>query len=958
MKTAKTLRFSASAALCVALSGCGGGTSSTTAQGPPPAPTNLVASPGNADVSLSWTASAGATTYDVKRSTSKGGPYSVSYPNLQATSYVDSSVTNGTTYYYIVQAGNSAGLSGNSNQATAAPEAPPSAPTNLTAVPSNAIVSLAWSPSQEATTYNALRSSVNGEAYTAIASGITAASYNDTTVTNGITYYYVVQSANVVGTSSYSNQASARPSGELQTKVTANQAGFYVYKSEDSGLNHGFPSGYFAHPMSTLGTIHLNAGCVDDPATDETSNQGCYPPTATEALDTVRGTVMQFSFDRQASGDFAGINIEEPQNWGTIVGFNQCGAPFSCNGYDLTGVTAVTFDVRSPDGAQVEFGVGGCTTPYTQVPSTWTTMTVSISSLSCQYPLTIQHPDMSNVNILFSVTADSQYSPSGATVLVDNIYFRPVPARAAQAEAGQTLSLPQSNQVFGVVEQSSNFSPDQANRNFAAIYEAALTIQTLINEGDNADAHEVADALDYALYHANHGNYLSVQDGRLGGCFSGVPANQCALQDAYEAGDIALLNDQNHLVFSPQTAVVADPGKAGDARLAGFTCGASYCATQDTGTGGNNSWALLALLYEYKVSGNSKYLNDAITIGNWILNNLADNSGTGYGGYYVGYSVPGEAPPKTRNLGKSTENNADIFAAFMALAKYNPANAAAWTTAANAAGDFVMQMYDETNGRFNNGTDPQSILNMSNAYSAGVCPYGAQKGNDIININSSPDCDFIDSNTFTTLAMAGSSRYFKYQFPDSSVMDWRRPVQYALSNFLSTVSDAGLSYQGFDIVPNPLAATDGTVTNGIAWEFTGQMVETMQYVDQVYNQTGFETQAQFYLGQIQQVQADAPFGDGQGVVAGILQNGNTLPPVDQCLNTPFLNCPPERVGLAATNWLIQAEQQFNPLAVPEVLFANVCHDCKNWLNAPRIFYLATSRVDSTRTGVVLVAIGN
>jgi hypothetical protein len=117
-------------------------------------------------------------------------------------------------------------------------------------------------------------------------------------------------------------------------------------------------------------------------------------------------------------------------------------------------------------------------------------------------------------------------------------------------------------------------------------------------------------------------------------------------------------------------------------------------------------------------------------------------------------------------------------------------------------------------------------------------------------------------------------------------------------------------------VPEPLAAADGTVTNGIAWEFTGQMVETMDYLDQLYNQTNFETQAQMYLGQIQQTQAFAPFGDGQGVVASVLQNGNTLPPVDQCLNTPFLNCPPERVGLAATNWLIQAEQQFNPLAVP------------------------------------------
>src|SRR5262252_5085473 len=128
-----------------------------------------------------------------------------------------------------------------------------------------------------------------------------------------------------------------------------------------------------------------------------------------------------------------------------------------------------------------------------------------------------------------------------------------------------------------------------------------------------------------------------------------------------------------------------------------------------------------------------------------------------------------------------------------------------------------MQMFDEVNGRFNNGTDPTSILNSTGTYDAGVCPFGATKGNDIININSSPDCDFLDANTFTTLAMAGSAQYFQYKFPDSTTMDWRRPVQYVLNTFVQkNIVAASLFYQGFDIVPDPLPATDGSVTNGIA----------------------------------------------------------------------------------------------------------------------------------------------
>jgi PKD repeat protein len=94
----------------------------TTPSGPPSAPLGLVATPGDAQVSLSWTASSGASHYDVKRSTTSGGGYSVIADNITATSYLDSGVTNGTTYYYVVSAGNAQGESGNSSQVSATPE--------------------------------------------------------------------------------------------------------------------------------------------------------------------------------------------------------------------------------------------------------------------------------------------------------------------------------------------------------------------------------------------------------------------------------------------------------------------------------------------------------------------------------------------------------------------------------------------------------------------------------------------------------------------------------------------------------------------------------------------------------------------------------------------------------------------------------------------------------------------
>ncbi|HYL64289.1 MAG TPA: glycoside hydrolase family 44 protein [Candidatus Methylomirabilis sp.] len=87
---------------------------------PPAVPTGLTATAGNAQVSLTWSVSAGATSYHVKRSTASGGPYTqVAAPTTN--SDIDSGLTNGTTYYYVVSALNSAGESANSSEVSATP---------------------------------------------------------------------------------------------------------------------------------------------------------------------------------------------------------------------------------------------------------------------------------------------------------------------------------------------------------------------------------------------------------------------------------------------------------------------------------------------------------------------------------------------------------------------------------------------------------------------------------------------------------------------------------------------------------------------------------------------------------------------------------------------------------------------------------------------------------------------
>ena len=96
---------------------------------PPDAPVNLTAIPNYNQVALTWSASLGATNYYIKRAPSSGGPYSIVGTN-NLTSYTDTTVVNGATYYYVISAVGLGGESYNNSPEVSAtvPIPPPPAP--------------------------------------------------------------------------------------------------------------------------------------------------------------------------------------------------------------------------------------------------------------------------------------------------------------------------------------------------------------------------------------------------------------------------------------------------------------------------------------------------------------------------------------------------------------------------------------------------------------------------------------------------------------------------------------------------------------------------------------------------------------------------------------------------------------------------------------------------------------
>jgi len=108
----------------------------------PASPTALTATATNLGINLNWFAAARAGSYNVKRSPSNGGPYTLA-ANVATTNYADTGLSPGVAYYYVVSATNITAESANSIPASASP-LPSLQATNLTVQVQSNTLQLTW----------------------------------------------------------------------------------------------------------------------------------------------------------------------------------------------------------------------------------------------------------------------------------------------------------------------------------------------------------------------------------------------------------------------------------------------------------------------------------------------------------------------------------------------------------------------------------------------------------------------------------------------------------------------------------------------------------------------------------------------------------------------------------------------------------------------------------------------
>jgi hypothetical protein len=196
---------------------------------------DLAASPGDGQVTLTWKPMSGAVSYNLYRSTTDGdGTAGTKIPNVTS-GYVDTGLTAGAYYYYVVTAVDSSGAeSPPSAQAAAVPGTPPAtAPTGMAATAgahygyhaltnqpgdqSRVIgvilkVTLTWDNTPGAATYRVYRSTDPAKDWTRLAEPA-ASPYEDLDVNLTTTYYYHITAVSQSGESGASLVAGATHGG-------------------------------------------------------------------------------------------------------------------------------------------------------------------------------------------------------------------------------------------------------------------------------------------------------------------------------------------------------------------------------------------------------------------------------------------------------------------------------------------------------------------------------------------------------------------------------------------------------------------------------------------------------------------------------------------------------------------------------------------------------------------------
>jgi len=269
----------------------------------------------------------------------------------------------------------------------------PSIPTGLSGQAGQASISLNWTGVVSATSYNIYRGIISG-ALTQIASSTTT-SFNDTTVTNGQTYFYALEAVNSFGASNRSAEISARAISSF-TLVSATVSGanaISVSWNSATGASH-----YSVSYSTNNGGPYSNTGCA-------TSSTSCLVSGLTA------GTTYYFM-----------VNATNAVGIGASVNANLQMSAVPIGAFSISGVATAGTSTTSGS-VTLTFGSAAGASAYTVRYGTSSASYTSIATTNASSPYTVTNLT-AGTTYYFMVNATNSYGSLSATNEVSQSPYR------------------------------------------------------------------------------------------------------------------------------------------------------------------------------------------------------------------------------------------------------------------------------------------------------------------------------------------------------------------------------------------------------------------------------------------------------------------------------------------------------------------------------------------------------
>jgi hypothetical protein len=303
---------------------------------------------------------------------------------------------------------------------------------------------------------------------------------------------------------------------------------------------------------------------------------------------------------------------------------------------------------------------------------------------------------------------------------------------------------------------------------------------------------------------------------------------------------------------------------------------------------GNIAWAGLALARLYRSTGSRRFLDGALKLGAWIVNNAFDTRGAG--GYTGG--VDGGNNPL---LYKSTEHNIDTCALFSALARFAgsqiyPGLTKSWATLAAYAASFIATMWNSSGQFFYTGTNPDGVTT-----------------------NPSPIPEDVQTWSFLALRDPRFAQSVDWARGNLAATDTAQAYNSTLTGNLSFqgVTFSSVSRHPASLMP-PNSFTPGPDPDGVWFEGTAHLITALLARNAGDNLGGARDGDTAMILLRNLLAAQAQLGQNQTAGGKSIPNGLGLVASSSPLDTGFGFDYFPNLHIGATSWYAIAAQQVNP----------------------------------------------